>query len=403
MKQLLIALSMPIFLFFVFVELWLAKRRRVSVYRFSDAITDLSCGVVSQISVFYCGKTLQDTYAHLYDNYRIVTLSNSWLVWVLGFFLLDFLFYWFHRLSHEVNFLWAVHIVHHQSEDYNLAAGLRQAILTSFVTWFFYLPMAFLGFPPLMYGVLHALNLIYQYWLHTEMIRDIGPLEKIINTPSHHRVHHGQNPQYIDKNYGGTLMCWDYLFGTFEKEGEPVVYGITKPLNSYNNLWAQFHYFVEIFNEAKAAPKWSDKIKVWFKGPAWSPEGLPVKVLPQGISRETFVKYDPKTPSGVSVYVVVTTLVSATAILFYLMSAGRSLASGPAVLLVCTILLSMASIGAFLDKKPWALRIELFRLGFIVGVGVGLFWGTTSFFPAALLLMAFTTLHLLWLRRSVTE
>jgi alkylglycerol monooxygenase len=402
MKQLLVALAMPVFFMFILVEAWLAKRRRVECYRFSDAVTDLACGVTSQISVFYWGRWLQETYASLYQNYRFFELPDSWATWIFGFLLLDFLFYWFHRLSHEVNFLWAVHIVHHQSEDYNLAVGLRQAFFTSFVTWFFYLPMAFLGVPPLMYGVLHALNLIGQFWLHTELIRSVGPLESVINTPSHHRVHHGQNPQYLDKNYGGTLMLWDHLFGTFEKEVEPVVYGITKPLNSYNNLWAQFHYFVELYKESKAAPRWQDKILVWLKGPAWSPEGLPPKVIPHGINRDTFVKHDPHSKPQITLYSGMI-LVSAVGLLFYLMVWGGALGLGISLLSTGALILSMVSIGALIEGRQWALRLELFRLGLLAGIVVGLsstspHWLLNSSFAILLL-----CLRLLWLRTALRD
>ena len=202
--------------------------------------------------------------------------------WVIGLLGYDFIYYWWHRLSHEINVLWAAHIVHHQSEEYNLAVALRQAWFTPLTGVPFYSVLAFLGVPPTVFFVSAAVSLLGQFWIHTELIPKLGPLEWFLNTPSHHRVHHATNPEYLDRNYGAILIVWDRLFGTFVSEQEPCVYGITKPFGSFNAIWANFHYFDEIAKLARSCTSWRDRSLAFFRRPGWirRPDGF--------ISRRTF-------------------------------------------------------------------------------------------------------------------
>lgn len=229
-----IALSIPVFFVLMGAELaWSAWTGR-KVYRFNDYITNLGCGIGSQIVGAFTKALIFAAYLFVFDHWRMFTLPTNALTWVLAFLFVDFFYYWFHRSSHEVNAFWAAHIVHHQSEEYNLSVALRQSWFQGFISWAFYLPMAFLGFHPLTIVTVGAFNTLYQFWIHTKAIRTLGPLEWILNTPSHHRVHHGSDPKYIDRNHAGTLIIWDKLFGTFQREEEEPVYGITKPLSSWN-------------------------------------------------------------------------------------------------------------------------------------------------------------------------
>src|SRR2546421_6032058 len=217
------------------------------VYRFADGLAGMSSGVFQQVALLFGNLVLLGGYAWLYDHHRFFTLRGA-AAWLIAIVAVDFIYYWWHRFSHEVNFMWAAHVVHHSSEDYNLAVALRQSIFTAWTGWPMYAGLAFFGVPPVVYATVHSFNTLYQFWIHTQLIGKLGPLEKWINTPALHRVHHAINPRYLDKNYGGTFMIWDRLFGTYEPETERPVYGLVKALKSFDALTAQFHFWGEIWN-----------------------------------------------------------------------------------------------------------------------------------------------------------
>ena len=200
---------------------------------------------------------------------RTVTRCQWKLIWpwIVLILLDDFLYYWFHRVSHESRYFWNYHVVHHSSNQYNLSVAVRQSWFGGTSHWVFYLPVALLGFPLWAFVMVHGFNLIYQFWIHTELIKRMGPLEWILNTPSHHRVHHGVNEQYQDKNYGGIFIVWDRLFGTFEAEEEKVTYGITNRLESYNPLWINLHAWFETFAALKGDNSLWQKFKIMFGSP----------------------------------------------------------------------------------------------------------------------------------------
>ena len=199
-----------------------------------------------------------------------LSASNPW-TWVALFVADDFVFYWYHRYHHTVRLFWASHVVHHSSQRYNLSTALRQP-WTPVTQLPFWLPLAFLGFAPWMILLQQSISLIYQFFIHTERVDKLGrPVEFIMNTPSHHRVHHGSNRQYLDKNYGGTLIVWDRLFGTFEAEQERVVYGLTKNIDTFNPARVAFGEFIAIGRDVASARNWRDRFGYVFRGPGWKP------------------------------------------------------------------------------------------------------------------------------------
>ena len=229
----LIVLSIPIFFVLMGIELVVVRWQRKDYYVLADSVSDISCGIISQLFEVFAKTALFAAYLYVYGHHRLRTFSEtSPLVFVLGFLGVDFLYYWYHRKSHEMGVFWAAHVVHHQSEEYNLAVALRQGSIQ--FSWIFYLPLAVVGLPPAVFLTVSSLDTLYQFWIHTRAIGRLGPLEWVLCTPSHHRVHHARNPKYIDRNYGGTLIVWDRLFGTFRQEDEEPVYGITTPLRSWN-------------------------------------------------------------------------------------------------------------------------------------------------------------------------
>ncbi|MFZ1701977.1 MAG: sterol desaturase family protein [Pyrinomonadaceae bacterium] len=193
--------------------------------------------------------------------------ADAWWTWVALFFIDDLAYYIFHRVSHETRLFWNFHVVHHSSEQYNLSVAVRQSWFSGILHWIFYAPVMLLGFAPWMFALMHGFNLIYQFWIHTKLVNRLGPLEYILNTPSHHRVHHGVNEQYLDRNYAGVLIIWDRLFGSFVEETEPPRYGIITPLKSYNPLWINVHGWAEMAHAVKRQTGYAARLKCIFGSP----------------------------------------------------------------------------------------------------------------------------------------
>jgi alkylglycerol monooxygenase len=365
-----IALAVPVFFVLIGLELAWAKKRGLKVYRFADALTDLSCGITSQILVLVWAAAQLGIYAWVYEHARVFTIGPTWLAWLLAFVGVDFLYYWWHRLSHEVNFLWAAHVVHHQSEDYNLAVALRQAVLTSWTALPFYLPLAVLGVPVTVFAIVHALSTLYQFWIHTQLVGRIrGPLDWILNLPSHHRVHHAINERYLDKNYGATLIVWDRLLGTYAEETEAPVYGITKPLGTFDPMWAQVHYWFDMAAMARAARSPWEKVRVWFASPAWKPRGW-VAAAPPVAGR---AKYDRVLSRRLTTYLGVQYVIVVAAT-FSLMTWHASIARLPLFLAGAAVLGALFAFGALIEGRRWAPYAEVARLA--LGVAAFVVWFT---------------------------
>jgi len=388
-----IQLAIPVFFVLIAVELAAARLLERDSYRLNDSVADLSCGVLQQVAEVFLKTALFAGYAALFSGYRLaeVPMDAAW-AWAACFLAQDLLYYWFHRFSHEVNAGWAAHVVHHQSEEYNLTVALRQGALQPAVSWVFYLPLALAGFPPAMFLAVSSFNTLYQFWIHTRLVGRLGPLEWVLNTPSHHRVHHARNPTYIDRNHGGTLIVWDRLFGTFAREqGEPV-YGITKPLASFSPVWANLHYWAEMWDVARRARRPLDRLRVLWQRPGWRPADLGGPLLPPEVDRTGYVKFDVPLSRPMKLYVLgqfVVVLLAATSYL------GRSdeLGGAARALGAIAIFWSLASLGGLLDRRAWALPAESARL-LALAAGAAAAAGAL---PAGLSAVAFATGSGAWL------
>jgi len=266
--------SFPYFGGLIVLEALILVLKKKPLPRINDTISSLSAGAISEMPGLFGRGAQMVTYVWVYNNWRLYELpwDSPW-TWLLTFIGVDYGYYWVHRCGHEVNFMWASHSTHHSSEDYNLITALRQSVHHKFTNWIFYMPMA-LFVPPPVFLVHIQFNLLFQFWIHTEVIGDLGILEYIINTPSAHRVHHGRNRYCIDKNYGGTLIIWDILHGTFAREqfGEDkVVYGLVHPLQDWDPVLAQMGHVRWIINCVKTASSWTDALKHIVYGPGWVP------------------------------------------------------------------------------------------------------------------------------------
>ncbi len=249
-----------------------------NTYRLADTVASLSQGLLSQW-IAVCTRFFQvGLYAIAYEHFALwrgAGIWESWTGWLAALLLFDFCEYWLHRVGHRSALFWAAHVVHHQSRQFNFSTALRQESLTAFLGWPFYLPMALTGVPPELFLYAGLAVNVYQFWIHTEHVGRLGWLDYVFSTPSNHRVHHGTNDRYLDKNYGGVLVVWDRLFGTFEEEREPVAYGTREPLSSHDPLVALTSVYRSIARLAARAAQPRDKLRALFMPPGWRPDGMP--------------------------------------------------------------------------------------------------------------------------------
>ena len=393
-----IAFAVPFFFLFIGMEIWAARRKGMPVYRANDAVVDVSTGMTQQIAlIFFKKAALFAAYLAVYHHRLLGLPVKSPLTWALGFVLIDLAYYWWHRLSHEVSLLWAAHVVHHSSEDYNLAVALRQSVLTPWTIVPFHLPLALLGVPPVVMVAVDSFNTLYQFWIHTQLVGRLGAVERWFNTPSLHRVHHAINPVYLDKNFGGTFMVWDRVFGTYQPETEPPVYGTVKPLRSFDPFVAQFHYWAELRNRVRAAPALADKLGVLLRGPAWTPRGV-AHSPPSEVRPETFVKYDPALAPALRRYLLVQValvVAGATGLMFY----ENALAPLPLALGAALVLLGPLAWGGFLERRPWAFPVEAARLALLALAGAVAAWARPGLSAAAVAAVLAVAGMAAWLAR----
>ncbi|RHX86222.1 sterol desaturase family protein [Leptospira stimsonii] len=423
----LVTIAIPFFFLLIFLEMGYSAYRKRKLYRLNDSINDLSAGTASEVIGVFTKLVTLTAYIYLYNNFRIFNLpswpgeamsivpagtlglsSTTWAwvlvvgVWILCGIGYDLAYYWNHRLSHEINFLWAGHVVHHQSEEYNLTVALRQAAFHGIFTWVFYLPLALIGFSPIVLILNGQISLIYQFWIHTKAIDKLPRwFEAIFNTPSHHRVHHGINPKYIDKNHAGILILFDKLFGTFEPEVEEPVYGTVKPLQSFNPIWANLHYWWEMIDLARKSPRWSDKIKAFFAAPGWRPKELGGQYPIPEVSAKTFHKYDIEIPKGMSIYSLVWFILT-VGLAFGMLLKVKSLPWINIQVISGITLLSLLTLGGILERKRWALFVEPIRLAILVA-GAYLLSGAFNITIGTLALSLISSVWFLSYRSSFTE
>ncbi|XP_066141130.1 alkylglycerol monooxygenase-like [Euwallacea fornicatus] len=352
----------PYFLLFMVIEnliLWVENRKTA---RLNDSITSLSHGIFQE-----CGRLLfrgseSYLYFYIYKNFRICDLPWDWpLTWYLAAIGVDFCYYWVHRACHEVHILWAQHQVHHSSEDYNLAVGLRQSVLQGWCGFIFYLPLA-LVVPPSQFVTHQYFNLLYQFWIHTETVKTLGPLEWIFNTPNHHRVHHGSNIYCLDTNYGGVLIIWDRIFGTFarEREDEEIIYGLVYNQPSFNPLHLQTFYTKYVIERFGAMEGYKNKLAAIFYGPSWQP-GKPRLGLEEDKVKVTKRdKFDVQIPLWCNIYL----LVHFTVMVYgFHQLALRYLNLSPVTVLIFVvyIIASLTNIGLLFENHKYAPIYEVLR------------------------------------------
>ncbi|WP_272422295.1 sterol desaturase family protein [Polyangium jinanense] len=355
------ALLLFFFVIAMGLEWHVGRTRGRQVFRVSDATSNLLLGMAQLAPAVLLFGFLQVTYEFIYKRSAAFEIKATSPIASIGLLIgVDFCYYWFHRFSHRVHVAWTSHALHHQGEDYNLTLGIRQHPTQGFFERAFYLPLAFIGFPPAMAATAVTINAAYQLLLHTELVGKLGPLEWVLNTPSHHRVHHGINPRYLDKNFGGMLIIWDRMFGTFAEEDEQPVYGTVEPVASFDPVHCMWAPLDGAMERASRTPDSLDELGVWIMPPGWRPKSMAKADTQVSLDRP---KYDVKLSREATLYLMAMTGLTIAMMMRYLFTNDqnpRPLATQ--FVFITWVAVALVGLGGILEGRPWAKYVEALRL-----------------------------------------
>ena len=372
----ILIIAMPLFLLLVLFEKWYGWRKGNDTVRTMDMISSLSSGVTNSTKDVLGLSIAIISYSWLVEHLTIYQVKSSWMLYVIAFLALDFAGYWVHRLAHTVNFFWNNHIVHHSSEEYNLACALRQSISVYFRIYAFLLiPAAMFGVPQQVIAVVAPLHLFAQFWYHTQHINKMGWLEYIIVTPAHHRVHHAINPEYLDKNYSQIFIFWDRMFGTFQEETPAItaVYGVTRPVRTWNPIKINFMHLWLLMQDAWHTQSWKDKLRVWLMPLGWRPADVVEKYPVYKIEDVYhFEKYDTRAPKGMMIYLWIQ-LFCLLLIVSYLFGNVANIGLTNMMYYGLFIFAQVYALTEFMDRNPRAMIYEVVKN--IICVGGILYYG----------------------------
>lgn len=393
--------AVPLFVVLMLLEAGIHYLRGQKI-RFNELLSCGGLGLLHLATDFIASAMMLFGYEWLYDR-RLMDLPwDSLSTWIGAFFLVDFCYYWIHRANHEVNILWAVHQVHHSAEDIHFGVPMRNHILQRVASFGFYQPLALLGFPFPTILTHVALNFLFQFWLHTDIIKSLGPFEYILNTPSHHRVHHGVNKWCLDKNYGSVLIIWDLLFGTFAKErdNEEIIYGLTDQPQSHNVIWHQVYYFRYMYEKVTSMNTWKDKLKTIFFGPGWNP-GTSRLGDPDAYPdiKGPRAKYDPQLPYWHLGYLIIHSLIASVAQYIFCMHV-QDLSWPTIAVYQLFFFTSVGILSSMLDSWKWAPILEVMRCAAIVAY-THTYPVTVIPFVDTLLTATYTLSTILWISQSI--
>lgn len=382
------SLLTPLAVGLIILELIYCWITRKTYFTFQESIANFCTALGNQSTNVLVAVGVYVTYGYLWENFRWLDIpmdATHWYNWLLLLIGIDFIFYWIHRWGHEVNIMWAAHSPHHSAEEMNLMVGLRASITQRLMSFFFFWPLTLLGFDPISLYMMTGVHLFIGYWHHTETLPKFWSwIEYVFNTPSHHRVHHGVNFKYLDKNYAEFLIVWDRLFGTFQEEEEKVVYGMYNGPQSWNPLIINFHYYITLWNKAVAAPYWWDKIRIWFMPLTWQPRGLPEYVPSKEITLENQVRYQSVIFPKAKVYLV-THMLLCLGLMLFIINGDSPWTTMERWLGAALLWHTIVNLSGILESKDWLLGSEIIRLIF-VALAMLLFndWYQNSMFVAGI-------------------
>ena len=389
-----ILMAIPVFFVLIMLELAWTTYKKQDVYRLNDAVNSLAMGIMSRITQILYAAVPFSFYVYFYEDFALFEWQSNVWTWLAAFILYDFSYYWVHRIGHTMNISWASHVIHHSSEEYNLSTALRQTSVPNVIGWVFYIPLAFMGFPPEILVAVGSLNLLYQFWVHTQAIDQMPRwYEFIFVTPSNHRVHHAKNKIYVDKNFGGVFL-WDRLFGTFQPElkEEKVIFGISTQLASWNPVWGNLHFLSSLCKDAWRTNNWKDKFTLWFRRTGYRPADVEAK-YPVVKSNQVVDKYDtPLTWSAKLYFIVQLTVISLC--IFAMMHNIENLVMHQHFSIGLTLAFALYSLSKVQEGNNNALLTELMKYGLLI---INLIWLTTTPEWLSLTTLSIGVLSLIWL------
>ncbi len=352
----------PLVTILLLAEIIICLKQRNGYYNFQDTVANLATGIGNQCVNIAVALFVYKFYGWLYQ-FAPWQVPPTWYFLLLLLLLQDFVFYWFHRTGHSINIFWAAHMPHHSSEEMNLSVGIRASFTQRlFQFLFFDWILVLLGFSPEMVYSMAAVHLFLAYWHHTKVIHKLGWFEKWFVTPSHHRVHHGVNTQYLDKNFSEFLILWDKWFGTFEEENEPICYGVTHPPRTWDPIAINFQYWKQLWDDAVAAPYWWDKVRLWFMPLGWRPRGVGDGHIPRvGYTLEDQEKYQSNPLQGSSWYLMAQ-IAAGMVFMYFTINDGFPFNGIERLLMTIGIFVMIVAWGGILQSKKWAKPLEAFRL-----------------------------------------
>jgi sterol desaturase/sphingolipid hydroxylase (fatty acid hydroxylase superfamily) len=363
----ILAFAIPLFVLFMVLEFVIARRKKLPYFNLHDSIANISIGVAERLLDVFVTGLFFFVYDSLQRRFGVFTVRPGVFLWILLLLCTDFLWYWYHRLAHEINLFWAVHVVHHQSEDFNYTVSARITVFQAFVRTGFWSVLPLLGFPASMITSMLLVHGLYPFFIHTRLIGRLGVLEYVLVTPSHHRVHHASNEKYLDRNYGDVFIIWDKLFGTFQKEeeeGEEIRYGLTHSLKSYSFLWQHFHFLAELLIAVKRTPGFAGKWKLIFGKPGSMPAGARRK------AGQVFgiFKINARVEKPLNKYVIWQMAVTIAG-LFAFILLEHYIGAYEKTTLTLIIFLTLINCGAIMEQKRWVFYLEFIR-ALLAGIAV---------------------------------
>lgn len=358
-----LAFAIPAFFLFLYIEYAIAvKLKKQHLFKYESSVSNISIGIAERLLNLFIAASFFELFNYIYQNFALFNIPNSWWVWALLILATDFVWYWYHRLGHEVNFFWAAHIVHHQSEEFNLTVSARITTFQALIRSIFWCALPLVGFHPVMVLSILVVHGAYSFFTHTQLIPRVKWLEHILVTPSIHGVHHASDEKYLDKNYGDVFVFWDKIFGTFQREEEAPKYGLTHPIKSYSFLWQHFHYYLEIAEAAKRVKGFGNKLKVVFGHPAVLDQDIRPMLERKYLQHKSKDTYRFKFKKYLNIQVL-----SCVIMLTYLTAFFASLTTIDHLFVLAFIIITLINCGALMEQIRWIYYLECLRLILVFG------------------------------------
>lgn len=356
-----LAFAMPAFFLFLYMEYKLAQQRKKEhLFKYESSVSNISIGIAERLINLFVSASFYQVYYWVYNNYALFDIPNNWMIWIALILATDFVWYWYHRLGHEVNLFWAAHIVHHQSEEFNLTASARITTIQALIRTVFWSILPLIGFHPTMVITILLVHGAYSFFTHTQVLKRVKWLEYVFITPSLHGVHHASDEKYLDKNYGDMFVFWDKLFGTFQAEEEQPKYGLTHPLKSYSFLWQHFHYYFEIYESFRRAETFKEKWNAVFGSPAYMDQDIRPELEKRFLQDRRFRLRELKFRGYLTFQIALSVALLTWFTFFY-----SSQDSFDKIFYLSFILITLINCGALLEQRTWIYYLEYIRLAIL--------------------------------------